>query len=131
MANKYRAELPFEIDGKTYTLRLSQNDIVGLEGKDELGQRALRFLANLQEVGIGLREALLILRRGLMTGSNMTIMKATKTLDDLPFTELSGVAISLLSLGLGLSAEEDKEKKNDETHAEAQIPDPLLPVTHS
>ena len=130
MANKYRAEIPFEVDGKSYTLRLSQNDIVGLEGKDELGMRALQFLSHLNETGIGLRESLLILRRGLVTGSDLTSMKALKIMEDLPFTELSGPAITLLSFGLGLRVEEDKEKQTQESvKSEEDQADPLAMKT--
>lgn len=130
MANKYRAEMPFEVDGKSYTLRLSQNDIVGLEGKDELGMRALQFLSHLNETGIGLRESLLILRRGLVTGSDLTSMRALKVMEDVPFTELSGPAITLLSLGLGLRVEEDKEKQTQESvKSEEDQADPLAMKT--
>lgn len=130
MANKYRAEMPFEVDGKSYTLRLSQNDIVGLEGKDELGMRALQFLSHLNETGIGLRESLLILRRGLVTGSDLTSVRALKVMEDVPFTELSGPAITLLSLGLGLRVEEDKEKQTQESvKSEEDQADPLAMKT--
>ena len=121
MANKYRAEYPFDVEGRTYTLRLSQSDLVSLEGKDELDERVLQFLRNLHDEGIGMRETLAILRRGLATGERMTFQQANKVLEDLPFLELSPVAVQLLARACGLKEEDDAARPSKEETS----PDPL------
>jgi Phage tail tube protein, GTA-gp10 len=64
MANRYRGEIPFELDGRSYSLRLTLGSLANLE--DALGADGLGALGErLQQGRLSAREICAVLAAGL------------------------------------------------------------------
>lgn len=125
MANPYRREVPWEVNGEIYLMRLTMNDLAILEQSPVVRQHGGivgLFNAMVVENRYGLAEIAIILLRGLSTGTPAKQWKLEdvyRLIDESDFVDAKDTAVKLLTKRLM------KEQPPEE---QPEGPDPLAPT---